>query len=198
MRARHIILLLVAAAVATAMIHSYVSNRAVTEIRQAVRKGQMGPESAVDLSLRGVELTQGEQGEEVWKLKARGAWYEQAGGVIQVSQPEIIYYLRSDRSELLVRSSRGVVSQQDRLARLWENVEIERNGGSIRSDLLIYNGTDHTLNMPGEARFDGPDLYGTASGVTVYLNDNVLRAEGGVDVEMRIRQGLKDIMEGNP
>ncbi len=173
-----------------------MTSKTVNEIRQAVQKSDLGPESAVDLSLKGIELLQGEHGEQLWRLKAKGAWYDQKEGVIQVSHPEIIYILKPDDQELTVRSGRGVVDQQSRIARLWEQVEIEREGGYIRCDRLIYNGTSHTLHMEGEVRFDGPDLFGTANGVVWYLKDNIINADNGVSVEMTVRQQMEDILEG--
>jgi len=196
MRKRYFLIGAVLIGVAGAVVINFATDKAVNEIRQVVQKEQHGPENVVDLTLKGIELQQGEHGEEVWRLKAKGAWYDQKEGVIQVSDPVITYILKPDKQELVVRSARGVVNQQARVARLWENVEIERDGGYIRTNLIIYNGTSHTLNMPGVAHFDGPDLFGNATNVTWYLNENLVRAEKDVSVEMLVRQRLDDLAEG--
>lgn len=196
MRVRRLLIAGIAVGVITAVTVSFMTNKTVNEIRQAVQKNQFGPETAVDLSLKGIELLQGEQGEEQWRMKAKGAWYDQKEGVIQVSHPEITYFTKPDHQQIVVRSGRGVVNQQSRVARLWENVEIEREGGYIRCDLLVYNGTNHTLNMSGKVHFDGPDIFGSATNVTMLLNENLLQAEENVSIEMHIRHQLEDLVEG--
>lgn len=196
MRIRNLLIGAAVLGIAGVVAMSMVSEKVVHEVRMAVQKNQQGPEGVVDLTLKGVELLQGEHGEELWRLEAQGAWYDQKEGVIQVSHPVITYILKPDKQELVVRSVRGVVNQTAKIARLWEDVEIERNGGYIRSSLMIYNGTSHTLHIPGVARFDGPDLFGNATNVTWHLNENFVQAEQDVSVEMRIRQRLDDLVEG--
>lgn len=196
MRIRTVIISAAALVLAGIVAASFFTDKTVNEIRQAVQKNQNGPENAVDLSLKGIELLQGEHGEELWRLNAKGAWYDQQQGVIQVSHPEITYILKTDKQELTVTSGRGIVDQQSRIARLWEDVEIQREGGYIRCDLLIYNGTDHTLNMPGTVRFEGPDLFGSADDVVWHLNENAVTADSNVAVEMLVPQQLDTLLEG--
>ncbi len=161
--------------------------RALYEVRQAVQAVEAGPEVAVDLSLSGVDLVQGEQGEQLWKLHAVKAWFDQQQGVIQVAQPELTYYTQPGTSEIFVRSERGIVDQKSRVARLWEDVVVTRDSGETRSDLLIYNGTAHSLTMPGDVEFFGVNMNGTARHVTWSLRENTMNAEADVVVHLRLR-----------
>lgn len=209
------------------------------EVRQQVSTDPVEPESVMDLALKGIDLLQGEMGEEQWKLKAELAYYSEEDGVIQVSNPEITYYLKSDsnasgntfgqtfgktdsdgnirkedaangsvpekavsgksvsdKNKLVVSAGNGVVNQTENSARLWDNVVISQAGGTIQAEVMVYDGKTHTLNMNGPVRFNGPELFGTASDVIWDLNTSIVRAESGVSVKIMQRHDTEALLRG--
>ena len=165
-----------------AFIRSQQANR--TEVRLSVNKVELSPEQAMDLTLKGVNLSQGKEGQESWKLKAASAQYAQEEGIIQLHKPEITYYLPPDREIVVVTSVRGEMEQKQNNAKLWEDVIVTRAGGQIRSEQLFYTGKTNSLSIPDKARFNGPDMFGTAHDVVWDLTTNILTAERDVDVTL--------------
>lgn len=168
------------------------------EVRLKVDAVEVTAEQAVDLTLKGVNLSQGKEGEETWTLEAESALYAQDEGVIQLRAPNITYFLPPARETVVVVAKRGEIDQKTNNARLWEEVVITRSGGQIRSEQLFYTGKTHSLNIPGQARFEGPDMFGVGSDVTWNLTTDILTAEKDVDVTFYLQQETQDTLTGAP
>lgn len=157
-------------------------------IRQAVRQVNVSPEEGMDLSLKGIELSQGEQGEELWRLKAQTAFYVQEEDVVQLGSPEITYFLQPEMQKIFIQANKGVIDQKSQKARLLGDVVIQRQQGTIRCDLVIFDGNAKKLTMPGSVTFDETDLVGTATDVVWSLEENIIHADKNVSMNVFVQQ----------
>lgn len=136
----------------------------------------------LSLALKSIELTQGEGGFEIWRLKAEWANMEKEGDLILVDKPKLIYFMREDNSELHVVSDKGDVNQKAHLLRFMNNVTIRQNANTAVGDLLIYNGTAKTMTFPHGGVFAGEGVEGNAPLVVWRMEDQVIEGHGGVEM----------------
>lgn len=159
-------------------------NQTVQKIQEVAKDVDLEAEVGVDLSLKGVELTQGEAGATQWRLTAEKASYDQEQNRVEVDSPKVTYFLK-DGGELRVTAPSGEVRQDEQTASLWPEVEATYQNNDIRAERLTWSGENKTLVLSGNVRLENPDMEFTAPELRVLLDQNTLTAENGVHVVLR-------------
>lgn len=145
----------------------------------------------VDVSMRGLTLTQGEEGDVRWRLTAAGAKYLQEQGRIRVDEPRITYYPKDSDQELNVRAPEGEIDQNTEEAWLWPVVHMRSGENAVSSEKLHYIGADRTIVLTGDVVLLRPDMRVDSQSVVVDLAGNRVTATGGVKAVIRKGAGLE-------
>jgi hypothetical protein len=139
-------------------------------------------QSPLTLSIKNINLSQGEGGSELWRLKAEQAGMLQENGGIIVQRPSLTYFMPEKDAVLLVTSDRGIIDQKEQILSFIDKVHIIQNNKSIFSNLLIYNGTIKTMTFPHGGNFSDTGVSGSASFLVWDIPYKVIRAEGDISV----------------
>ena len=142
----------------------------------------VGEDKAINIAVRGIILTQGEKGEETWRLNATSASFDQASGKLIIHQPRVTYFLKGKNSELLIQSRVGRLNQADSEVEMWDNVRLDEAENVLTTSKAIYNGNTSMLNLPEPVEFFNPQFAGSANQADWNLNTQVLSANGNVHV----------------
>ena len=145
-------------------------------------------QSLLELALKTINLSQGEGGLELWRLKAEWANMQKEDGKIVVERPSLTYFMpEKDEEEkqktLFVTSESGEVDQKEQILRFENHVHITMDDKTIQGDLLVYNGTAKTMTLPNGGEFTGTGISGAAPFLVWDMNNKIIRANGGVDVQ---------------
>ncbi len=136
---------------------------------------------SLGLAMKTMHLTQGENGLELWRLKAEWATMRQEDGKIAITAPKLTYIMGSGKPDLFVVSEQGDVNQETQQLRFMGNVLVTQGNSTVRGDLLLYNGTARTMLFPQGANFAGDKFSGTAHSVIWRMGDQVIEGTGDVD-----------------
>ena len=147
-----------------------------------------GEDEAINIAVRGIILTQGEQGEETWRLNATSASFDQASGKLLINQPRVTYFLKGTSSELLIQSRIGRLNQAESEVEMWDNVRLDESDNVLTTSRAIYNGNTSMLNLPEPVEFFNPQFTGSANQADWDLNTHVLSANGDVHVVILSRK----------
>ncbi|MDR2125150.1 MAG: LPS export ABC transporter periplasmic protein LptC [Desulfovibrio sp.] len=139
-------------------------------------------EAALNLALKSISLSQGEGGAELWRLKAEWAGLQKSEDLLVVEKPRLTYFMKEDGKVMHVSSANGNIEQKSRIIRFIDNVHITQDDKSFDGELLVYNGTQKSMNFPGGGTFNGNGLSGRAETITWFLDSRQVTAEGGVSV----------------
>lgn len=135
---------------------------------------------SVDLAIKDVELSHGQNGTLEWKLKAAQAEYDMKDNRINVEQPVLTYFFKNGESPIEVAAPKGEVDRGHSMARLWPNVEARYRDFLLTAKEMNYQGETKSLILDGEVRLKQKDLSMAAPRVLVDLDKETITAEGGV------------------
>lgn len=140
--------------------------------------------TAIGLAIQGISLMNGEDGIELWRLKATWGHLSKDGDTVTVDKPVVRYTLGDPALEdyLHVRSDNGRITDAQRYLRLWDNVVLTRGEETVTGPVLDYDAKTRVLVLPDGAALAGPKGTLHADTLTWKLDDNVLKADGNVDV----------------
>jgi LPS export ABC transporter protein LptC len=160
--------------------------KAVRELAPKLKDVEIQAEVDVDLSLKGIELSQGKAGQLHWRLKAKRANYTQDRAEVLVENPEIEYYYEKDNRTFKVMATHGALQQGQDTARLWPDVRGAYEGNELRADELVYTGKDRTLTLSGQVTIEGPKLRFKAPELKYILSTNEILVEKGVSAVVMV------------
>ncbi|MBQ4132848.1 MAG: LPS export ABC transporter periplasmic protein LptC [Desulfovibrionaceae bacterium] len=140
-------------------------------------------EDAINIAVKGINLTQGESGEESWRLNASSASFDQESGKVIISRPKITYFLKEE-SKLYIESRLGRLDQTESLVEMWDDVQVDEADNHLTSSRAVYNGKTHIIVLPEPLNFNNPQFSGSASQADWDLNSNVITASGNVQVRI--------------
>ena len=138
----------------------------------------------VDLSLKGVSLSQGKDGRKLWNLNATGADYSENGDELTLADPVIVYWGEEGGQPMEVRAPKGQVWQKEDRARMWDGVNGTQGQYVMRSQTLDYAGRDRTLVLGGTVVLTGESMRGSSDTLTYFLDTGDFLAQGNVQVIM--------------
>lgn len=140
--------------------------------------------NAVDLAVRGIQLSQGHEGRKSFDLRADWATLNQDSGAITVRDPDIHYMLeKADGGEARVvqaTSNVGRVEDGNQKISMSGDVKATYEENRLTGETAVFLNTDRTLTFPDGAALDGPTLTGTATRLVWDLNTNILTGDQGV------------------
>lgn len=142
------------------------------------------PQLDVDLSLKGVELSQGREGKKLWNLKAAGASYADATDELTLTAPMITYWGEGEAPPMQVMAPKGQVWQKEDRARMWNGVKGARGEYSMRADSLDYVGKKREVLLTGGVHLVGETMLAGSDTLTYFLESGDFLAQGHVLVIM--------------
>ena len=137
---------------------------------------------AVDLSLQGITLKQGKDGQIIWELTAKRANYSEEKKEIFLDEPRIVYYVGQDRKKLNIFAPQGKVNQQKDEAELWPQVAASYEDISLRANRARYKGKMKKIFLEGpvEARKGFDASQGGNASTSLSNHGMVLKAKKAV------------------
>lgn len=167
----------------------WVQEKAAQHMQQTAERVagvELQAELDVDLSLKGVTLSQGEKGELHWELKAEKAQYVQEKSMVEVTSPVISYKVTGGETMLTVQAPKGAIWQDQERARLWPDVRATYEQNVLTASELLYNGEQRSLELHGEVTLSGPRFVCRTAVLRYLLQEDVILAENGVDATLYV------------
>jgi len=136
----------------------------------------------VDLSLQGVNLSQGRDGRRLWNLNATGARYAEAGDELTLNDPVILYWGEDGDDPVQVVAPNGQIWQKEDRARMWGGVDVTQGNSTMRGQTLDYAGRERSLLLSGGVTLEAERMRGSADRLTYFLDSGDIHAQGRVQV----------------
>ncbi len=136
----------------------------------------------VDLSLKGVNLSQGRDGKKLWNLSATGASYAESGDELTLTAPVITYWGERDGEPTEVMAPKGQVWQKEDRARMWDGVNATHGQYRMRSETMDYDGRERIVILKGTVNLVGETMQGRSDTLTYFLDTGDFLAQGDVQV----------------
>jgi len=133
-----------------------------------------------DVQAEDLELVQGSEGKELWRVRAKTAQYSTDQRIVQVLRPQLSAYVGEDRQEVFVRSDTGEINQQGNTVTLHDNISGRFGAFALTSDVLDYIGAMKKVYLKGRVVVTRPDFSVNATTVEINLDTHELTAAGGV------------------
>lgn len=159
--------------------------------QQAEQVADAVANAEVDVTLKGVELSQGEGGRAKWRLKADDAEYAKDSGIVKLTKPQVTYFPEADGREddVVVTASEGEVNQQNGNARLWPDVVIVSGPSTVYADQLDYDGKKREILLTGDVKLDRDGMRMYSKHLTMDLKTNDIVATKGVEAYLSTTSG---------
>lgn len=172
---------------------SWKTSQAINALKDVVRSSDLDRllsdppaevASSVDLAIRGIVLSQGQEGRKSFDLKADWATLHQESSTITVRDPDIVYMMENDEEgqprTVHVTSKIGRVEDGNQKVSMSEDVRAQHEENVLSGDYAVYVNQINKLTFPGGAQLEGPELSGTCARLTWDLNTNVIMGDHGV------------------
>ena len=150
----------------------------------------------VDLALRGISLSEGENGFELWRLRAAWATLRQEADKVDLSSPHVQYRMGDGEAApddpaayLDVTALGGLIEEGNSRVTLRGDVRAVHDGNVLTGPEAVFLNNTRVLTFPEGAVLDGPTLSGTAKLLRWNVSTNILEGEGGVSMLWTPRSG---------
>lgn len=161
-------------------------NAAKRNIKQAAQDvvvaAGASPEDVAALAVKTINMTQGENGIELWRLKADWGNMRRNDDIMELEKPKFTYYMPPDNAEVTIASDKGEIDQEAQKIRFVANVVATLDGRVATAPLVIYQGKTREMVFPDGVEFSGAGISGKANRVVWRLQDKVIEAVGGIDM----------------
>ena len=156
--------------------------------KQLVQKAQdaivsnANPEDVAALAMKAINLTQGEHGVELWRLKAEWGNMRRRDNIMELEKPRFTYYMPPDSKAVIIVSDKGEIEQETQKIRFIDSVVATYEDRTLRAPEILYFGKSREIVCPqgGEVNGDGYD--GSANRIVWRMNDAIIEAFGDVVV----------------
>ena len=163
--------------------HAQTKNNSTSPAQNEIEITDSGDAGdAVSIAVKGISLTQGEGGQETWRLNATSAKMDQESGVVSVQAPNITYFLKNNKQELHIKSKQGTIEQNQSIVELWGDVRVDEADNLLTTSKALYEGGTHILTLPEPLDFFNPMFLGKANSANWDLNTNIFKASGDINV----------------
>lgn len=154
----------------------------IQEAQEAVVQSA-SPEDVAALAMKAVNMTQGENGAELWRLKAEWANVRRKDNIMELEQPKFTYYTAPDNVPLSITSEKGEVNQEEQIVRFIGSVVATYQDRIVKAPVMVYSGKRRDLVCPEGADMAGAnDMAGSANRVVWDLGTKILNGFGNVDM----------------
>lgn len=146
-------------------------------------------EDSLGLALKGVNLSQGENGIELWRLKASWARLSKDRESIQVDSPTVQYLLGDglNNNAITVRANKGKIVENQNTIILWENLLIAQDNKSITGPYMVYDTKKRHIYFPDGAQFTSSQATSEVGKVTWDLKSNIISGKNGIKVTIHAK-----------
>jgi len=131
-----------------------------------------------------LELVQGSEGKELWRVRAQSAQYSLDQRIVQVVRPQLFAYIGAERDEVFIRSDTGEINQMGNTVTLRDNIAGRFGAFALTSDVFDYIGAMKKAYFKGRVMVTRPDFSVNATTVEINLDTKELTAAGGVSAEL--------------
>lgn len=131
-----------------------------------------------------LELVQGSEGKELWRVRAKSAQYSLDQRIVQVISPQLSAYVGPDRDEVFIRSDTGEINQMGNTVTLRDNIAGRFGEFALTSDVFDYIGAMKKAYFKGRVVVSRPDFSVNATTVEINLDTRELTAAGGVSAQL--------------
>jgi len=145
-----------------------------------------------DVQAEDLELVQGSEGKELWRIRAKTAQYSLDQRIVQVLRPQLSAYVGADREEVFIKSDSGEVNQSGNTLTLRDNIAGRYGDFALSSDVFDYIGAMKKAYFKGRVIITRPDFTVNATTVEINMETRELTAAGGVSAEL-IPSSLKTL-----
>lgn len=140
------------------------------------------PEEVAALAMKAITMTQGEQGMEIWRLKASWGNVRRKDSVMELEKPMFTYYMPPDNKAVTILSDKGDVEQEEQKIRFLDSVVATYEDKTLFAPEMHYVGKARDVICPRGARVVGLGYEGTANEIVWHMNDQIITAFGNIDV----------------
>lgn len=158
------------------------AKKKLMETAQDVVAANAAPEDVAALAMKAINLTQGEKGLELWRLKAEWGNLRRRDNIMELEKPRFTYYMPSDGTALTVHSASGDISQEEQKIRFVDSVVATYEENTLLAPEMIYMGKSREIICPRGGRVNGRGFWGSAETINWQMSNNILEASGSVDV----------------
>ncbi len=153
-------------------------------LQEKAEELKTGVPDEINLAFTGLNLVQGDDGLEIWRLNAQWATLRQESGLIEAKEPKARYRVGEGEGEnyLFVEADNALVSENQSHLTLTGHVEAQYKEDVLQSPVAEFQNENRTLFFPEGASLSGPKLSGTTGYAEWNLENNVLEASGGVNL----------------
>lgn len=137
-----------------------------------------------DVLAEDLELVQGSEGKELWRIRAKTAQYSIDQRIVQVIRPQLFAYVGADHEEVFIKSDLGEVNQSGNTVTLRDNIAGRFGEFALTSDVFDYIGAMKKAYFKGRVIVTRPDFTVNATTVEINLETRELTAAGGVAAEL--------------
>ena len=131
-----------------------------------------------------LELVQGSDGKELWRVRAKSAQYSLDQRIVQVIRPQLSAYVGAEREEVFIRSDTGEINQMGNTVTLRDNIAGRFGAFALTSDVFDYIGAMKKAYFKGRVIVSRPDFTVNATTVEINMETRELTAAGGVAAEL--------------
>ncbi len=132
--------------------------------------------------LKNINLVQGKDGVQLWRLKAAWGTMQQADGLVSLELPDIIYYLQPDNEEVHITAKKGEVQQDQNIVRLWDDVTALYEGNRLNAARMDYSTESHIMVFDQGATITGETMRAEAGRLEWDTEGNIIYGSDGVKV----------------
>lgn len=137
-----------------------------------------------DVLAEDLELVQGSDGRELWRIRGKSAQYSLDQRIVQIIRPQLSAYVGADREEVFIKSDTGEINQQGNTVTLRDNIAGRYGTFALTSDVFDYIGAMKKAYFKGRVIVSRPDFTVNATTVEINLETRELTAAGGVAAEL--------------
>lgn len=163
--------------------------------RQKEQTEKPAAKAEPDVVATDLELVQGSEGKEQWRMRGKTAQYSVDQRIVQILNPQLSAYVGQDRQEVFIRSDTGEVNQPGNTLTLKDNIAGRYGDFTLNSDVFDYIGAMKKAYFKGRVVVTRPDFTVNATTVEIDLDTKELTAAGGVTAEF-VPSSLKDMKKG--
>lgn len=156
--------------------------------KELVRKAQdavienTDPDDVAALAVKAINLTQGEHGTELWRLKADWGNMRRKDNVLELEKPRFTYYMPPENKPLVIVSDKGEIMQEGQEIEFVDSVVATHADRTLHAPRITYLGKSRQLACPHGGTIEGEGYAGSASHILWRINDEMIEATGNVEV----------------
>ena len=159
-----------------------IKKRIVEEAQDAVLHNAT-PEEVAALAVKAIQLTQGEQGVELWRLKADWGNMRRRDNVMELEKPTFTYYMPPDNRAVTIVANKGEIEQETQKIRFIDSVVIAYEGRTLHAPEVVYWGKTREIVCPQGGQVHGQGYEGSAEqNIIWYMKNQIIEAVGNIFV----------------